>query len=345
MDENVIDDILKLQQKVIPEMLEILEKRYNILRQVNYHQPVGRRTLSDIMGIGERIIRNEVNILKEQELLEIKTVGMNITEDGKKIIEQLNEFIHKMRGLTGIEKRLQEKLGVKKVIIVPGDSDNEEYVLKDAGKTTANYMKHLIQDKSIIGITGGTTMAKVAQEMPSAKKDKGILVLPARGGIGKNVEIQANNIAAQLAQRLKGNYKLLHVPDNISKEALKTLMKIEEIKELITSIKNMDILIFGMGRADEMAKRRKLPADVISELMNNGAVAEAFGYYFDKKGNIVRTSKTVGISLDDFKNIHTVVGVACGGKKAEAIMAISSLNSNMILVTDEGAAMSILKNS
>lgn len=337
-----MNDILKLQKKIIPEMIEVLEKRYNILRNVYYNEPIGRRTLANNLNVGERIIRSEVNILKEQGLLEIKSMGMNITDEGKKIIDELKNFIHNVKDLSDLEKKLKEKLKIKRVIIVPGNYDDDELVIKDLGKRVSEYLIKTIKNNYIIGITGGKTMAEIAEEIPNLNINKDILVIPARGGIGKNLETQSNNIAAKIAKKLGGTYKLLHVPDNIGREAFNTLLKIDEVKELIETIKKINLLIFGIGRADEMANRRNLPNVIIKELLDKGAVAESFGYYFNKKGEIVRESTTVGLSLDDFNRIDNLIGVACGTKKADAIISISSLNENISLFIDEGVARKIL---
>ncbi|WP_427338844.1 sugar-binding transcriptional regulator [Caloranaerobacter sp. DY30410] len=336
-------DIIELQRKIVPEMIEILEKRYNILRNICYNQPIGRRTLANSLNIGERIIRTEVNILKKQGLLEIKSQGMNVTEEGKIIIEDLKDFIHKLKDLNGLEKKLEGKLNISNVIVVPGNYDEDKLILKDIGKASAKYLRQIIKNDSIIGITGGTTMAQLAEEMPNQKGESDILVLPARGGLGKNVEVQANNVAAKLAQKLGGHYKLLHIPDNIGKEALDALLQVQEIREIVDAIKKLDVLVFGIGRADVMARRRQLSPEIIEELKSRGAVAEAFGHYFNTKGEKVWESNSVGLSLVDFENLKNVIGVACGVSKAEAIIAICSLKRDMTLITDEGAARKILE--
>lgn len=335
-------DIVELQKKIVPEMIEILEKRYNILRNVYYNQPIGRRTLANNLHMGERIVRTEVNILKKHGLLDIKSNGMNVTEEGVSIIEQLKEFIHNLKGLSNLERKLEEKLRIKKVYVVPGNCDEDQLILRDIGKTAANLIRDMANDNNIIGITGGRTMAQVAEEMNSEKGNRNILVLPARGGLGKDVETQANSVAAKLAKKLGGTYKLLHIPDNIGEEALKTLMNIPEIKELVDIIKNVNILVFGIGRADDMANRRQLSQELIEMLMKKGAVAEAFGHYFNTKGETVWESNTVGLSLVDYGRLEHVIGVAGGERKAEAIMSICALRKNIILVTDEGAANKIL---
>lgn len=293
--------------------------------------------------MGERTIRTEVNILKEQGLLNIESMGMYVTEEGKSTIESLKYVMRELKGISNLEKRLQQVLKVENIIIVPGNSDGNSLVLKDMGKTSSIYLKKLITKNSIIGVTGGTTMAQIAEEMPIGKVADNILVTPARGGLGKDVETQSNSIAAKLAKKLEASYRLLHIPDNIDKITLEAVLKIPEVKEVIELIDNMNILIFGIGRADVMARRRQLPMTQIEKLIEHGAVGEAFGHYFDIEGNDVWESLTVGLSLEGFQKIDKVIGVAGGEDKAEAIISVASLRENMTLITDEGAAKRIIE--
>ncbi len=335
-------DLIELQRKIAPEIIDILEKRYSILRNIYYNQPIGRRALANNLSLGERVIRTEVSILKEQGLIEIETNGMNVTEEGRLVVEELKDYIHGVKGLNSLEKKIKEMLNINKVYIVPGDSSEDMLTFKDMGKTASVLIKQVIKDGDIIGITGGTTMAQVAEEMTLEKIKRKVTVIPARGGLGKDLETQSNNIAARLAQKLGGNYRLLQVPDNVGVEALKALMTVHEVKEVLEIIKKMNVLIFGIGRADIMAQRRDLQQEKIDKIKKSGAVAEAFGHYFNTEGEIVLETSTIGLSLEDFKKTSTVVGVAGGKEKAEAIIAICKLRSNMTLVIDEAAARKIL---
>ena len=336
-------DVIELQKKIIPELLGVLEKRYDILRNVLHNQPIGRRTLANDLGIGERTIRTEVNILKEQGLIDITSMGMTITEEGTSIIEKLKSFIHQLKGLSELEETIERKLGIKKVYIIPGDCEEDNLILKDLGKRASIVIKDVITNDCVIGITGGSTMAQVVEEMTESKESTNVLVLPARGGLGKQLETQSNNIAAKLAHKLRGSYKLLHVPDNIDKETLETLLQVSEIRNLISMIRKMNVLIFGLGRADDMANRRQLSDELINKLQDRGAVAEAFGHYFNTKGETIWQSNTVGLSLEDYEKVENVIGIAGGSKKAEAIIAISTLRKDITLVIDEGAATRILE--
>ena len=336
-------EYLELIKSIAPEVTDIIERRYLILRTINFHQPVGRRTLSLELGIGERIIRNEVNILKEQGLLSMDIMGMYVTKEGKNLIEELHEVYKDLKGIIELQERLRISLDVEKVIIVPGSSYNNELVLKEMGKITSNTLKQLIYPKDIIGITGGNTMAAVAEEMSESDKPNDVLVIPARGGLGRELETQANSIAAKIGKKLGGSYRLLNVPDTLEKEALDIIIKNDEIKQSIDLINNISLLIFGIGRADTMAHRRNLPNDTINKLMELGSVAESFGHYFDINGEEIWEYKTIGLSLDKFKETKIVIGVAGGEEKAEAIMAISSLRRDLIIVIDESAARKILE--
>lgn len=338
-----MDEILKLQQKIVPELIELLEKRYNILRTIYYNQPVGRRILANSVNLGERIVRTEINFLKSVNLIEISTPGMIVTAEGEKIIDKLKGFIHEIKGLSDIEDVIKEKLNVKNVIVVPGDMEEDRTVMKELGRAAANYIKSVIKSGDTIALTGGSTIKEVIDNVPKIHNVHNALVVPARGGMGKQVEIQANTLAANLANKIGGSYKLLHIPDNISDRALDTMLNEKDIKEIIDNIRNANVLIYGIGRADEMARRRGVTSERLEDLITMGTVGEAFGCYFNKNGEVVYSTPTVGINSNDIRKINYPIAVAGGSSKAEAILATEKDNKQGVLITDEGAAKELLR--
>jgi len=337
-----VQNILKLQQKVVPELIELLEKRYNILRTIYYNQPIGRRILANDMCIGERIVRNEINFLKSQNLIEVNASGMFVTTDGEEIINKLKGFIHEIKGLSEIEKFIEERLKLQQVIVVPGDVEIDKSVLKELGKAAAGYAMDIIKDNSIIALTGGSTVKEVVDNFPKSNKYNNILVLPARGGMARDVEIQANTLVARLADKLSGNYELLHAPDNLSKAALEAMLNEKDIKNIIDKIRSAEVLIYGIGIAKDMAKRRGLSEDVIKDLEELGAVGEAFGHYFNKLGEVIYSTPTIGVKNEDVKNNKTLIAVAAGKNKARAIIATEINRSSTVLIIDEAAAEEII---
>lgn len=338
-----MNDLINIQKKLIPQVIELMERRYLILRQISLTEPIGRRTLSNMLEISERIIRSETEVLKEQNLINVAVSGMTVTQEGLELLDQLKDLMNEVMGLSKLQNRVKEKLGIKKVIIIPGNYEKNESLLKDVAKQGAEYFLSILKDTNIVSITGGSTMLEFANSLRGDKKYNQTTIVPARGGVGKDVETQANNIVAIVGKKLGAHYKLLHIPDELGVEAMKTLSLEPEIKKTLNYIVDTDILVFGIGRADEMATRRKLPKKQVEEILSKGAVGEAFGYYFNKDGEIVYELNTVGINLETFKSVKNNIVIFAGASKAEAVTAISKINDNMVIVTDEESAYKILE--
>lgn len=338
-----MQEILKLQKKIVPELVEVLEKRYNILRTIYYNQPIGRRILSNQLALGERIVRNEINLLKTQGLIEINAPGMTITKSGEEIVNKLKEFIHEIKGLSELESQVKDILNLRQVIIVPGDIEENPVIIKELGKACSSYVKNIIKDDMIIALTGGSTLKEVIETFPKQNNFSNILVVPARGGMGKKVETQANTLAASLAEKLNGTYKLLHIPENLSLDILDSLIKEKEIKEVVDCINNADLLMYGIGNAVHMAEKRGASEQEINRLKSLGAIGEAFGCYFNKESKVVSQTTPIGINIKEARKIKIHIAVAGGKNKVESIISTQRNNVNGILVTDEAAGREILR--
>ena len=86
-----MDTLLNVQMQIVPDLLLVMQKRYEILRSISVMEPVGRRTLANVLGLTERTLRSEVDFLKKQQLIDIQTSGMSITEKGYTLMYQLEE--------------------------------------------------------------------------------------------------------------------------------------------------------------------------------------------------------------------------------------------------------------
>lgn len=338
-----MENLINFLRKITPETLVVLEKRYSILKNICYYQPIGRRLLAERMNMSERIVRKDLMFLKEQQFINITPAGMEINPEGLDIIDQMQDFIKMFKGLHQLEIRVKEFLGIDDVYIVPGDVDEDLSVKKDMGKVSAAIIRQEMKENSTIAVSGGSTLAEVARQMPVFHSQKDIEVIPARGGLGEVVEYQANTIAVELARKIRGRYKLLYVPDNLSREVLEKIITEPAVKEVVNKIKKADILIFGIGRAEDMGNRRGLSPNRMKLIKEKKAAAEALGFYFDARGNTVYTSTSVGLSQEDYSNIPRAIAVAGGTKKARAIVAANLFRAKTILVTDEGAAKEIMK--
>ncbi|WP_164668154.1 sugar-binding transcriptional regulator [Virgibacillus doumboii] len=336
-------ELLDVQKKLYPDLLAVMQQRYAVLKNIELLQPIGRRGLAVNSELTERNVRGEVEFLQRQGLIDVTSKGMHITNEGKLVIEQLAVFMHEASGSSVLEKQLKDKLQIGDVIIVPGNSDTDNWVKQEMGKACAVFLQKRIEPIQTIAVTGGTTIAAVAEAMKPFENAKACLFVPARGGIGEKEENQANTIAAKMARQAKGEYRLLYVPDPLSETSYQTMINEPTVNEILHIIKDADVVLHGIGDAMAMAKRRKTPDEVINELRTKKAVSEAFGYYFDESGKVVHKVRTIGLHLDDLSARKLVVTVAGGKSKAQAIASYFRQGKSDLLITDKAAAEEILK--
>lgn len=338
-----MDNLIEIQRKIIPQAIDLMEKRYAILRQISVSEPIGRRMLSNILDISERATRTEVDFLKSQNLVDIAISGMTITDEGRYVLEQLDSIMSEVLGISELEQELKKVLGIKNVVISKNINENEEDIAKGVAKTASDYLIRKIKSNDKIAIAGGTTMRDLANSVKVEKAYSKITVLPTRGSVGLDLDLQANSIAALLAKNLGSKVEYLYVPDRLEGKAKEALVEIPDIKNTLIDLKKADKTFISFGRADVMAKRRGMSDKEIDELLKNGAVSEAFGYYFDIDGNVVMKLNTVGIDLDIYKNSKDAILVFSGKEKIDAFISINNVSNNYTLITDEQSAREILE--
>ncbi|MCK8817188.1 sugar-binding transcriptional regulator [Natroniella sulfidigena] len=334
-------DYFKLQQEIAPELIKMIEKRYGVLKNISRLQPIGRRSLANKLNLSERTVRNHLVFFREKDFIEITAAGTKITVSGERILWQLDGYIKELRGTTNLERQLKQVLGIDVYIVPNGLGTGQDQ--EELGRFAADFLKDLISKEDIIAVTGGTTLATVAEMMVPCQEDLDVTVVPARGGLGEGVEIQANTIGAKISDKLGGEYHLLHIPDNLKEETISRLLTEDSIQGVLELSKQADILVHGIGTAEVMAERRSMPLAKIEQLKSVGAVGEAFGYYFDQAGEIVYSTTSVGLKLSELVKIKKVIAIAGGKSKAKAILAVISARHQDILITDEEAAKAILE--
>jgi central glycolytic genes regulator len=333
--------LFKIQEKIVPELISVAENRYTILRNIYYNQPVGRRALAEKTLMSERIIRKELDFLQSRGLINVSRAGAVITETGTDFLVELDKYIKEVKGIKILEEKLENILGLKNVFIVPGNLEHST-IKQEIGRFTAQLVKKMLKNGDILAVTGGSTLAQIAKSMRYSDKPMDVLVVPGRGGLGEEVEIQANTIAATIAKKIGGCYQLLHIPDSIKEENVDRILAEPSIQRILKNLKKANILLHGIGSAEEMARRRDMSEEQIKGLMESGAVGEALGYYFDEEGQIVYTTTSVGLHLEDLQSIEKVIVIAGDPTKARAIISVVSPKYHDLLITDELTAKEII---
>ncbi|MEI4770461.1 sugar-binding domain-containing protein [Psychrobacillus sp. FJAT-51614] len=339
-----MDPLLTAQLKLIPEMSDLLQKRYQILQTIQLSKGIGRRVLGEQLGLSERDTRKELDALRLHGLIEVSREGAAITPSGTQVLVDLKDVVREWSGRLTLEQTLLKYLSIKEVIIVPGNVDTNKNAEMLLSQEAAKFLESILHDDKIIAVTGGSTIASISNFVHETTRWKNLMFIAARGGVGKDVSLQANTIASLFSNKMHGSYRTLYMPDSLSEEAYTTMKKEPFIQEMMDLYERTNIIIHGIGDAAEMARRRNSTEAEIDRLKEIGSVSEAFGYYFNDQGEAVHRIRTIGIQLKQLKNIEHLVAVAGGAKKAKALLSyFKQAPKQTVLVTDEGAANEMMK--
>ena len=83
--ERIMNSEFAWLESIAPDMVAMVTKRYQILQYVSWMEPVGRRSLADQMHVSERIMRTDIDFLRQQGLLDSSKSGVVMTARGRDV--------------------------------------------------------------------------------------------------------------------------------------------------------------------------------------------------------------------------------------------------------------------
>ena len=333
---------ITLMRKLAPDLTDEITRRALILERIAALQPVGRRQLASRLNLPEREIRNTASILKDLGYIELDASGMSLSEKAEDVLEPARAFSKAMSGMADVEKRLCDLLPVDRVLVVPGNADEDGQVLFDVGRVCAGNLRSVLQMGNTLAVTGGRTIAAVARYLQSPAP-LNVMVVPARGGLGRSVELQANTLAEEIAVKLGGHYRLIHLPDNLDAVAMQEMLKMPEVSEALELLERADVILHGIGTARDSMKNRYIDRTRQTRLIQEGAEGESFGAFYDITGKCLLTASSMGVDPARLKPTCRMIAAAAGANKAEAIISVMRHKRHQLLVTDQAAAEKMIR--
>ncbi len=251
-----------------------------------------------------------------------------------------------------LENALEEKFDLKEVLLVESDDQMSPDVIKrQIGSTSAEYLHRTINEGDRIGVTWGTTLQAMIDAMqPKSIKDSH--VIQTLGGVGPpEAKAHAADISRRLSQLIDGRLTLLPAPGIVgSIQAKEVLTDDRQVKNALNLFPDIDTLYVGIGALETnpvlSEEQRELSEEAYQEVMDSEAVGDVALRFFDTTGkelDIELNNLIIGISPEQIRKTDTVVGMAGGAQKVEAIRG--ALNGRFIdvLITDNQTAESLLK--
>lgn len=251
-----------------------------------------------------------------------------------------------------LEQKLEEKFGLEEAIVVATHDMSEEEALNFLAKEAAYTLSKRIAKVKTLGISWGKTIRKFANEFPFIPH-KDLTIIPLIGGMGSSdIDLHSNQICYDLKKKMKCHSKYMYAPALVEDTEMKTdLSKNKYISEVLEEGKTVDMAIVGVSSPynhSTMEEIGYINSEDIEELRYKDVVGDINSRFFTADGKEAKTeinTHVIGLSLEELKNIPTVVALANGLQKKEALVA--ALNAGLIdviVITDRMAEYILQKN-
>lgn len=250
-----------------------------------------------------------------------------------------------------LENSLEEKFDLQEALITevePQSTNN--FIKRQIGSASANYLHRTISDDDIIGVTWGTTLQAMVDAMPS-KQVENTHVVQALGGVGPpEAKTHATDISRRLSQLLNSRLTLLPAPGIVgSIEAKKVLLSDRQVRGALDLFSKINTLYVGIGAINTNPVLHKdsqdIPPKMLEKIKKSKAVGDIALHFFDDNGDEIDSELRdliIGISIEELKQVDTVVGIAGGKEKADVIYGALKGNLIDVLITDLQTANEML---
>ncbi|MEX0771750.1 MAG: sugar-binding transcriptional regulator [Balneolales bacterium] len=302
-----------------------------------YHQNLNQQAIAERLHLSRLKVSRLLKQAREQGVVQI---SIAFPEDN---------FID-------LETSLEEKYRLKEVVIVEsdisGDAINDSMVQRQLGMAAAKYLHRTISEGEIIGVTWGTTLQAMVDSI-QPKPVKGLHVVQTLGGVGPpEAKAHATDISRRLSRLLGSRLTLLPAPGIVdSIEAKNVLLSDRRVKSTLELFREINTAYVGLGALNTNPVLNKENHDISSELqheiLGSNAVGDIGLNFFDADGQEVDTKlkgHVIGISLEELKEVETVVGIAGGLQKFKSIAGALKGELIDVLIIDNHTAQKLLIN-
>jgi DNA-binding transcriptional regulator LsrR (DeoR family) len=246
-----------------------------------------------------------------------------------------------------LEKALEERYDLKEALIIETDPQSSSKIVKrQLGTAAADYLYRALSGGELIGVTWGTTLQAMVDAM-HPKPIEDVHVVQALGGVGPpEAKAHATDISRRLSRLFESRLTLLPAPGIVdSIEAKEVLLSDRRVKSALDLFPELNILMMGIGAIHTNPildkDSREISPHLYEQIIDSEAVGDVALHFFDINGNEIDSELkdlVIGISIEELKQIDTVVGIAAGDEKRESIQG--ALNGGVIdlLITDNYTA-------
>ncbi|MEI5988631.1 hypothetical protein A5881_000118 [Enterococcus termitis] len=313
--------------------MKISEDRRKMLKIVTmyYEQGLTQAVIAKKMGISRPVISKIL-----QQAKETGVVSVSIKDESAYVVE--------------LALRLEATYQLTDVIVIPANEQKEaEIVKKEVSRAAATYLKERLKTGMSVGLSWGTTLADMIDEMPYCSFPT-INVCPLVGGVSsEHLYYDTNHLVFRLAEKLNSRCQYFYAPALAeSIDLADVLNKTQLVGKALDQARNVDLAIIGVGNPNKTSTWKRLgyiEAEELKVIKETGVKGDAVASLFDKNGQTVNneiSKRMLGVKVEDLATMPDVMIIGCGNEKAESIKSLLLGKCCTILVIDQTIAEALV---
>jgi len=247
-------------------------------------------------------------------------------------------------------KQLKKRYGLKAAYVLPDDRGSYSEVVTKVGHLAARVLEDVLEDEMTLAISLGLAVSETARAFHPSKNIHDVVLR--LQGADQNEVAEGTDLAQIFSRHLGNEYKIIPSPWIMSsKNARDSILQEPTVQDVIREAESADIALVGMGSMDSsvstILRNKLISSTELESLKRAGAVGEICGKYYDHQGNVMKVtfnSRSVSIDISKLRKVDTVIGVAAGLAKVDAIAG--ALRGKLVntLVTDSEAARKLMED-
>jgi deoxyribonucleoside regulator len=261
------------------------------------------------------------------------------------------EIVAPRRANVEMARALTRELGIGRVLVAEL-RDEDDDPLTAAASVAARFTSDQLRRGTRIGIAWGETLAAVVRHLDSEGVEALHVAQLAGGLADAQPGIQGHELARQITEIFPmSRATYLHAPSIVDSAAIRNAFVADRsVQAALAVAARSEVALVGIGNMDPEATLLKTSHILGAErdaLLAHGAVGSMNARFYDAKGQPVGhlDCRTVAIEWSDLAAIPTVIAVAAGERKADAIRGSTQTGCVDVLVTDERTAKVLLGRS
>jgi DNA-binding transcriptional regulator LsrR (DeoR family) len=256
------------------------------------------------------------------------------------------EIVSAVRSDLELSRELRSAYGLRDALVVAGLDGRADAITRELAEVAALVAAELVTPNDVVGISWGRTLDLLVENLSDFTARRVVQLV---GGLA-TLETASGGIELvwQLATKAHTRGYPLLAPVRVrDPAAAESLRRDPIVAETLKLIDEVTVVLAGVGAWGEPPASRMIECfddAEVAELRERGVVADLCGFLFIENGDVLEpvTNERIGITLEQLEAAETVLAVAGGTEKRQALAAVLRSQTVDVLVTDAGSAKYLL---